>query len=184
MPGLRITGGTLRGQRVSIPPQDVRPTSERARQAYFNIVQDRVADAHFLDLFAGSGIFSMEALSRGAKISVAVDNTPAAVRALSVTAKNCPGSLRVVHADVFAALKQLAGERFQLVYADPPYDFSRYPQLVESIERSAVLAANSVLAIEHRTGRESVFGIPPGSLTHWKTVHYGEVSISLFQTQE
>src|SRR5512132_123847 len=72
---IRVTAGTLRGRRVPVPKDDVRPTSERARQAFFNIVGPRINGARFLDLFAGSGIFSFEAISRGAKESVAVDSS-------------------------------------------------------------------------------------------------------------
>src|SRR5216684_3889558 len=60
MSTLRVTAGTLRGRRILVPPRDVRPTSERARQAFFNIIGQRIDGAHFLDLFAGSGIFSFD----------------------------------------------------------------------------------------------------------------------------
>ena len=85
MPSLRVTGGTLRGRRVPVPAGEVRPTSERARQAYFNIVSDRIAGARFLDLFAGSGIFSLEALSRGAAAAIAVEQSQRQCAAIEQT---------------------------------------------------------------------------------------------------
>ena len=73
MSTVRVTAGALRGRRVPVPQGETRPTSERARQAFFNIVGERIDRARFLDLFAGSGIFSFEAVSRGAESSTAVD---------------------------------------------------------------------------------------------------------------
>jgi 16S rRNA (guanine966-N2)-methyltransferase len=72
MPPLRITTGSLRGRKIPLPP-DTRPTSERARQAFFNILGERIEGASFLDLFAGSGAFAFEALSRGASRASAID---------------------------------------------------------------------------------------------------------------
>ena len=73
MHGLRVSGGALRGRKLRVDPRaGVRPTSDRARQAYFNIVSDLVLDSRFLDLYAGSGIFSFEAVSRGASEALAL----------------------------------------------------------------------------------------------------------------
>src|ERR1043165_1090466 len=104
MASLRITAGTLRGRRVAVPPTDIRPTSERARQAYFNIVAERIAGAHFLDLFAGSGVFSLEAVSRGAASATAVERDKRAAAAIGNLARAWSLSVSVVNEEAAAAI--------------------------------------------------------------------------------
>jgi len=171
---LRITGGTLRGRRIAIPSGDVRPTSERARKAYFNIVGERVEGAHFLDLFSGSGIFSFEALSRGAASATAVDrNTTAIAR----EAAKLGVSVNAMSGDVLAVLKRIKGA-FDVVYADPPYDYDHYDDLAEAIGR---IAPDALVAVEHRR-RTTPFNRGPRTedrgLEPTRTVEYGEVSIT------
>src|SRR5712691_6886665 len=101
---LRITAGSLRGRRVAVPPRDVRPTSERARQAYFNIVGARIEGARFLDLFAGSGIFSFEAVSRGAASSTAIEENRKYAGAIEALVKEWEAPVDVMARDVFKAL--------------------------------------------------------------------------------
>ena len=163
MSTLRITAGTLRGRRVPVPPRDVRPTSERARQAYFNIVGERIEGARFLDLFAGSGIFSFEAVSRGAASSTAVEQNKRYAAAIETLAGEWKAPVTVLARDVFKALPTLG--RFDLVYADPPYDFGRYEELVE-----AAGAAAGLIAVEHRRGVH----------LDGDTREYGEVAITFF----
>jgi 16S rRNA (guanine966-N2)-methyltransferase len=165
MSSLRITAGTLRGRRVAVPPREVRPTSERARQAYFNIVGGRIAGARFLDLFAGSGIFSFEAVSRGAASSTAVEENRKNAAAIEELAAEWKAPVTVVARDVFKVLPKLG--TFDLVYADPPYDFGRYDELVE-----AAGTAGGLIAVEHRRGVE----LPVDGDTR----EYGEVSITFF----
>src|SRR5437867_11656710 len=119
MSSLRVTAGTLRGRRVPVPPREVRPTSERARQAYFNIVGARIENARFLDLFAGSGIFSLEAVSRGAASAMAIEENQKNAAAIERLAKEWQAPVTVIARDVFVALPRLEGT-FDLVYADPP----------------------------------------------------------------
>src|SRR5690349_5982849 len=99
MTPLRITSGTLRGRRIDIPKTDVRPTSERARQAFFNIVRERVDGARFLDLFAGTGIFAFEAISRGAQSAVAMDASRAQVAAIEKNARTLNVPVRAILSD-------------------------------------------------------------------------------------
>jgi 16S rRNA (guanine(966)-N(2))-methyltransferase RsmD len=169
MATLRVTAGSLRGRRVPVPPRDVRPTSERARQAFFNILGDRVLDAEFLDLFAGSGIFSFEAISRGAKSSLAIDKHPEPIARL---AKEWNVNVLTMKADVLAGIARLGDRVFDVAYADPPYDYAQYDEL-----RAAVDGRATFVAIEHRR-RHEPFSVEPS-----RRVEYGEVWISLFEMQ-
>lgn len=177
---LRITGGTLRGRRIPVPRGEVRPTSERARQAFFNIVGERIDGARFLDLFAGSGIFSFEALSRGAREAVAVDSSRAQTAAIEKTARELDLPLRTVTAEAPAGIKRLTGP-FDVVYADPPYAWERYDELLSAIGTSLELAPEAIVAIEHRK-RTAPFSATLTRLHHWRRAEYGEVWISFFIT--
>jgi 16S rRNA (guanine966-N2)-methyltransferase len=176
---LRITAGTFRGRRVPVPAGDVRPTSERARQAYFNIVADRIDGARFLDLFAGTGIFSFEALSRGASSATAVDRETAAI---SRRASAFGVAVTTIDGDVLSVLPRLR-DPFDLVYADPPYDYDRYDDLVVGIGR-LTFAPAAVVAVEHRR-RTDPFNRGPRTedrgLVPWRRAEYGEVWMTFFR---
>ena len=174
MPPLRITGGALRGRRVPVPDGEVRPTSERARQAYFNIVGDRIHGARFLDLFAGSGVFSLEALSRGAAEAVAVERSRRQCAAIEQIARDLGVTVRALAGD---AIGMLPTTLFDLVYADPPYDYDAYDALLAAITARS-LAADALVAIEHRR-RTAPFHDPP--LREIRHSEYGEVSITFFE---
>ena len=180
MSSLRITAGALRGRRVPVPRDEVRPTSERARQAFFNIVADRIDGARFLDLFAGSGIFSFEAISRGAKESVAIDSSRAHTAAIDRTAKDLGVPVRAITADALTGIKRLGGEVFDVVYADPPYAYDRYDDLLMSVD-GIPLAENALVAVEHRR-RSEPFTVTPRHLKFSRRAEYGEVWISFFNS--
>jgi 16S rRNA (guanine966-N2)-methyltransferase len=176
---LRITSGALRGRRIAVPKGDVRPTSERARQAYFDIVHERLPGARFLDLFAGSGIFSFEAISRGAKEAVAVDSSRAATAAIDREARVLEASVRTITADVLAGIKRLRGEVLDVIYADPPYDYDGYDDLLMAIDTELTLADEAMVAIEHRR-RTQPFTATPNRLQFSRRAEYGEVWITFF----
>ncbi|HYI10851.1 MAG TPA: 16S rRNA (guanine(966)-N(2))-methyltransferase RsmD [Thermoanaerobaculia bacterium] len=176
---IRITAGTLRGRRLPVPRSDVRPTSERARQAYFNIIGNRIDGARFLDLFAGSGIFSFEAFSRGAAECVAVDSSRAHTAAIDKAAGELEAPIRTVTSDALPGIKRLGGQVFDLVYADPPYDYERYEDLLIAIDRDLPLREEAVVAIEHRR-RSTPFPTNLTRLRHTRLAEYGEVWITFF----
>jgi 16S rRNA (guanine966-N2)-methyltransferase len=175
---IRITAGTLRGRRIPVPPDDVRPTSERARQAFFNIVGERIHGARFLDLFAGSGIFSFEAVSRGAKECVAIDLSRKHTAAIDKTARALEAPIRTVTSDVLAGIKRQGTEVFGLIYADPPYAYTQYDDLLMHIDQ-LTLADGAIAAIEHRR-RTEPFAVSPTKLQFSRRAEYGEVWISFF----
>lgn len=186
MHGLRVSGGNLRGRKLRVDPKaDVRPTSERARQAYFNIVADRIPGARFLDLYAGSGIFSFEAVSRGAREAVAVDLSKKNVAAILKAAREWDAPVRAEVAKLPESLGRLAaGESFDLVYADPPYSHADYGRLLEAVSESVPLAVDALVAIEHRSGSSAGAPKAAGHLRLRRTSRYGNVSISFFDLSE
>ena len=177
MATLRVTAGTLRGRRVPVPRGDVRPTSERARQAFFNIVGSRIVGSRFLELFAGSGIFSFEAVSRGAATAAAVDSDRRNVEAIARLAKQWDVPVSPIRGDAIATIKHLE-EPFDVVFADPPYDYGDYDGLLKAIGRMP-LAPDPVVAVEHRK-RSNPFTAQTERLRLQREAEYGEVWITFF----
>lgn len=182
MATLRITAGSLRGRRVAVPPHDVRPTPERARQAFFNIAGNRIADAHFLDLFAGSGIFALEAVSRGAASATAVERDRGAAAAIANLAKAWSVAVTVVNDEAIAAIPRLH-DVYDLVYADPPYGYERYDELLLTIDERLKLRNDAWVAIEHRR-RTEPFTAEPRRLRRFRRAEYGEVWMTFFTKAE
>ncbi|WP_406678268.1 16S rRNA (guanine(966)-N(2))-methyltransferase RsmD [Moorella sp. ACPs] len=123
---LRIIAGQARGRRLLTPKgRHTRPTSDRVREAMFNILGARVIDSLFLDLFAGSGAVGLEALSRGAREAVFVENNRQALACLNanLAATGFKDKAQIIAADARRALAELSGRdlAFDLIYIDPPY---------------------------------------------------------------
>jgi 16S rRNA (guanine966-N2)-methyltransferase len=124
---MRITGGKAARQRLKVPKGlDVRPTPDLVKQAVFNSLGSRTAGARVLELFAGTGALSLEALSRGALSAVCVERSERHARVLRenvLTAGFTSEVLQVRVQDVFTALQQLQEhpQSFDLILADPPY---------------------------------------------------------------
>lgn len=133
----RIIAGDFRGRRLSTPADATRPTSDRVREAIASMLGSRmdIADARVLDLYAGTGALGLEALSRGAASAVLVesDRRAAAVVRENIAVCGAQGRARVVNRTA-ASYLAAPGQRFDLVFADPPYALA-------ADELSAVLAA-------------------------------------------
>ena len=178
MATIRITAGTLRGRRIPVPP-GARPTSERARQAFFDIIGDRIVDAHFLDLYAGSGIFSFEALSRGAATALAVDRLRRSVEAIERHASTFGVDVETRTGAVVETLPRLRNREFDIVYADPPYDSGEYEPLIRRIDADMTLAPEAIVVVEHRS-HDHPFSDSLSRLQLSRREAYGEVCMQFF----
>jgi len=151
---LRIIGGTAGGMKLK-PPKglDVRPTSDRVREALFSIISHHLAGAVFLDLYAGSGAVGIEALSRGAEKAVFVDHRRENALLIKENLAKA-GFLEkalVIKGDVEKTLNMLNRENFKagLVFLDPPYNYPRIYESIEKIFNCRVVAQNGLIIVEH-----------------------------------
>ena len=149
---MRIIGGEARGRRLFAPEDDeTRPTADRVREAVFNIIRADVEDAVVLDLFAGSGALALEALSRGAKSAVLCDRSPRAVKAIrrNIELMRAQEKTTVVAGDWQRAVSA-GGERFTLVFLDPPYRMTEvYAQALSALRGAGRLAEDALIVMEH-----------------------------------
>ena len=119
---MRITGGVHRGRILKVPEGiDVRPTQDRVREALFSILMHEIADARFLDLFAGSGAVGLEALSRGAASATFVERSARHVSFIKSNAATLRLSPEIVQTDAVSYVSGFSGVSFDIAFADPPY---------------------------------------------------------------
>lgn len=140
---MRIVAGAQRGRRLVTPAGlEVRPTTDRVREAIFNALGslDVVDGAHVVDLFAGSGALGIEALSRGATHVTFVDAAPKALAAVRENLEICglDSAATVVRADAVSFLER-TDVRFDLALLDPPYGFDAWEQVLASLRAEVVV---------------------------------------------
>lgn len=184
---MRITGGDHKGREVKAPGGfHVRPTSSKAREAVFSMIAGRVSGARVLDMFAGSGILGIEALSRGAAYAVFVEKSPAVATILKDNLSNL-GILdqyfRVVISDAFNYLRKAStmGIAFDIIFLDPPYRTRLGEKVLSFLDGSSLLSAGGLIVHECRMGREFVL---PGGFEIEREKKYGDTSITLCVKRE
>jgi len=151
---MRIIAGRLRGRELGSVPEGVRPTSDRVRESMFSVLGP-VEGLLILDLFAGTGAFGFEALSRGAKAVVFVDQSRRVVRALRGRVERLgldeSGELRILTSEAKKAIRRLAREgeaRFDLVFLDPPYEEGDRVGTLDALFASGILADHARVVVE------------------------------------
>lgn len=157
MSNLRIIGGSLRNRSLQTPKGlKTRPTLAILRKAVFDICQQEVQGAHFLDLFAGSGAMGIEAISRGAKKATLVDKDKNALHCIRANLQllEIESQVEVIASDAVSTLKKLLGAKihFDIVYIDPPYatslKTSLLPGILTFLDTHDLLSAQAIVFIE------------------------------------
>jgi 16S rRNA (guanine966-N2)-methyltransferase len=132
---------------------ELRPTGDRLKESFFNILGPSVNGAVMLDAFGGTGAIGIEALSRGALESVFIEKTEAGCRLIHKNLELCgaQSGYRILQQDVFKAMRFLALQGFKtnIVFFDPPYDWKPYRDLLEIVFKKELLSRQACVVIEH-----------------------------------
>lgn len=161
---MRIVAGSLRGKKLaSVRGTDTRPTTDRIRESIFNILGSGIQDCHVLDLFAGTGALSLEALSRGARHATLIENDRQALETIRRNIEACRFKSRVhlLKWDISRGLHCIQAHEppFDIVFMDPPYGGGLILPTLEALHEAACLAHRSLLVIEHGRGK-SIADLP------------------------
>ncbi len=153
---VRIIGGRHRGRRLHFTPgRGLRPTPDRVRETLFNWLRAEIAGARCLDLFAGSGVLGLEALSRGAAALTLVERNRAAAQRLrdNVALLREQELAEVIQADALRLLAKSAEQPYDLVFIDPPFADDLLPEVCKRLERGNWLAPDAMVYLEQDTQR-------------------------------
>ena len=175
---MRVIGGQWRGRRIHIPSKSwpVRPTTDFAREALFNILDNRLdyENASALDLFGGTGMHCIELASRGCKDITYVDRYRESTRFMRSFAKEWEMPLEVVQSDVRKFLSG-ATRKWDYIFADPPYDMKDIESFPGFLLEADVLMPDGFFVLEHTSTK--VFDKVPGFR---EARHYGQSVFSFF----
>jgi 16S rRNA (guanine(966)-N(2))-methyltransferase RsmD len=177
---MRVIAGSARGLRLTAPPgQDIRPTLDRVRESLFNILMPRIEGARFLDLFAGTGANGIEALSRGAQHAVFVEKDRQALVAIrnNLLQTRLAKAGEILVLDLPRQMERINGS-FDIVFADPPYAFDAYSELLEGIANHGLIAEKGLLVIEH--ARRAALHAVYGALERIRETRYGDTRLSFY----
>jgi 16S rRNA (guanine966-N2)-methyltransferase len=176
---MRIISGDFKGKIIRAPESlPVRPTTDMAKEGLFNWLNFRfdISELEALDLFAGTGNITYELVSRGAKSVVSVDLNSNCFRFIQETLRKLKiTNVQVFNTDAFVAIKRVK-KQFDLIFADPPYDFHEYHKFVEETLRQNILKNEGWFIIEHPSTVK--FSSIPGFM---EQRNYGKVNFSFFQ---
>ncbi len=178
---MRVIAGSAKGMNLKCPDtMEIRPTSDRAKEALFNILAWSLPGARVLDLFAGSGSLGIEALSRGAAEAVFVDKQSMAASAISQNLKHThlEEKAKIAKQDVVDFLSR-PDSQFDIIFLDPPYDSDLYETTIEMIDKNGFLFSQGIVVAESASKRQMPACI--GGLSLQDRRHYGRNILNFYQ---
>lgn len=146
-----ITGKYRARKLIGVDAETTRPTLARVKESIFNLIQMCIADSVVLDLFAGSGAFGAECISRGAKKVYFVDKEEKAIKTIKINTAKMLEDFEIIKSDFVSALEKFANQKimFDLVYLDPPYASNFAVEALNKLKELNLLAENAVIVVEH-----------------------------------
>lgn len=195
---MRIISGFAKSRKLFTPQNDkvIRPTSDRAKEALFSILADRVKDANVIDLFAGTGSFGIEALSRGANSALFVDNGREALKLLeknigvlfqSLPDPKKPPLISIIKTDI-ARFNPLSDRLkvpisdIDIIFMDPPYSKGYVKKVIDRFEQNPSFKPDMLLVAEERSKQD-----PPQDFIHFHLLEqrrYGDSTFWIYQFKQ
>ncbi len=183
---MRINAGKWKGRPIaSVSGMATRPTPDVVKQAIFNIIRDEVEGSYFCDFFAGTGNIAFEALSRGAKSAVAVENSREALAVIKKNAEylGCGNELNVLPVDVATAAKRLSGKAFDIIFFDPPYNKGFEKTTLELILQNKLIKDTGVVIVQYE-GKNSIIGDVPEAFDISDERRYGRTGLLFLKLKQ
>ena len=177
---MRVITGSAGGRKLKTPSsEDIRPTTDNVKESVFNIIQFDIEGRRVLDLFGGTGQMGIEALSRGAREVVFIDKSKDAVKLIRDNLQTCGMQAKVVQTDALSYLR--SGERFDLIFVDPPYDSGLYEPVLEKINSVDILSYDGIIICEARRERD----LPEMKAPYYKSreYRYGSVKLCVYKKE-
>lgn len=181
---MRVVSGKCKGKALkAVPGHSTRPTTDKVKEAIFNMIGPYFDGGLCLDLFAGSGNLGIEALSRGIEKGIFVDRDRKAIQTIKENVSTCSleENVEIYRNDAKLALKAVKkrGLTFDLIFLDPPYGKQSLIQLLTYIDEHGLIAQDGIVICEHHVDLK----LPPdcGKLTKYREENYGMIKVSLYR---
>ncbi len=178
---MRIISGTEKGRRLkSLPGEDVRPTTDKVKEAIFSAIQFDIEGRRFLDLFAGSGQMGLEALSRGAESATFVDSSPESIKVCkeNISATGFEAESKIIRSDALSFLA-LTNDKFDIAFLDPPYAAGILEKALAAV--CDKMSDYGIVICEHPPEVELCERI--GEFCVFKKYRYGKINVTTYKKE-